>query len=40
MTVAIMAGLLPMMWSQGTGAEVMQRIAVPMIGSMVLPTLH
>jgi hypothetical protein len=33
MTVfAIMAGLLPIMWSHGTGAEVMQRIAVPMIG--------
>ena len=32
MTVAaIMAGLLPIMWSHGTGAEVMQRIAVPMI---------
>ena len=26
---AIMAGLLPIMWSHGTGAEVMQRIAVP-----------
>lgn len=36
MTVcAIMAGLLPIMWSSGTGAEVMQRIAVPMIGGMV-----
>ena len=31
-----MAGLLPIMWSHGTGAEVMQRIAVPMIGGMVL----
>jgi copper/silver efflux system protein len=30
--VAIMAGLLPIMWSHGTGSEVMQRIAVPMIG--------
>ena len=40
MTVcAIMAGLLPIMWSHGTGAEVMQRIAVPMIGGMVSPTL-
>jgi copper/silver efflux system protein len=39
MTVAaIMAGLLPIMWSQGTGAEVMQRIAVPMIGGMVSST--
>jgi Cu(I)/Ag(I) efflux system membrane protein CusA/SilA len=33
--VAIMAGLLPIMWSTGTGSEVMQRIAVPMIGGMV-----
>ena len=39
MTVAaIMAGLLPIMWSHGTGAEVMQRIAVPMIGGMVSAT--
>jgi Cu(I)/Ag(I) efflux system membrane protein CusA/SilA len=36
--VAIMAGLLPIMWSHGTGAEVMQRIAVPMIGGMVSST--
>ena len=33
--VAIMAGLLPILWSHGTGSEVMQRIAVPMIGGMV-----
>jgi len=40
MTVAaIMAGLLPIMWSSGTGSEVMQRIAVPMIGGMVSSTL-
>ena len=32
--VAIMAGLLPILWSSGTGSEVMQRIAVPMIGGM------
>ncbi|WP_141701794.1 efflux RND transporter permease subunit, partial [Methyloceanibacter marginalis] len=39
MTVtAIMAGLLPIMWSHGAGAEVMQRIAVPMIGGMVSST--
>jgi Cu(I)/Ag(I) efflux system membrane protein CusA/SilA len=39
MTVlAIMAGLLPIMWSHGTGAEVMQRIAVPMIGGMASST--
>jgi len=36
MTVAvILAGLLPIIWSTGTGAEVMQRIAAPMIGGMV-----
>jgi len=40
MTVtAIMAGLLPIMWSTGTGAEIMQRIAVPMIGGMISSTL-
>ena len=36
--VAIMAGLLPIMWSHGTGSEAMQRIAVPMIGGMVSST--
>jgi len=36
MTVAvIIAGLVPIMWSEGTGAEVMQRIAAPMIGGMI-----
>jgi Cu(I)/Ag(I) efflux system membrane protein CusA/SilA len=36
MTVcAIMAGLLPIMWSTGTGSELMQRIALPMIGGMI-----
>jgi len=33
--VAIMAGLLPIMWSTGTGSEVMRRIAAPMVGGMV-----
>jgi Cu(I)/Ag(I) efflux system membrane protein CusA/SilA len=37
--VAIMAGLLPIMWSSGTGSEIMQRIAVPMIGGMMSSTL-
>ncbi|TNM63723.1 efflux RND transporter permease subunit [Aliirhizobium smilacinae] len=37
--VAIMAGLLPILWSTGAGAEIMQRIAVPMIGGMVSSTL-
>lgn len=32
---AITAGLLPIMWSQGTGALAMKRIAAPMIGGMV-----
>jgi copper/silver efflux system protein len=36
--IAIMAGLLPIMWSTGAGSEVMQRIAVPMIGGMLSST--
>ena len=40
MTVtAIMGGLLPIMWTTGTGADVMQRIAAPMIGGMVSSTI-
>ena len=36
MTVAvILAGLLPIMWGAGTGSEVMQRIAAPMVGGMI-----
>ena len=36
MTVAvILAGLFPIMWSSGTGSEIMQRIAAPMVGGMV-----
>ncbi len=35
---AIIAGLLPIMWSSGTGSEVMQRIAAPMVGGMVTVT--
>jgi Cu(I)/Ag(I) efflux system membrane protein CusA/SilA len=36
MTVAvIIAGLAPIMWSDGAGAEIMQRIAAPMIGGMI-----
>ena len=39
MTVAaIMLGLLPALWAHGTGAEVMQRIAAPMVGGMVTST--
>ena len=36
--IAIMAGLLPIMWSTGAGASVMKRIAAPMIGGMVSST--
>jgi Cu(I)/Ag(I) efflux system membrane protein CusA/SilA len=36
--VAIMAGLLPIMWSTGTGSEVTSRIAAPMVGGMVSST--
>jgi Cu(I)/Ag(I) efflux system membrane protein CusA/SilA len=40
MTVlAIMGGLLPIMWGQGAGGSVMRRIAAPMIGGMVSSTL-
>jgi len=40
MTVtAIIAGLLPIMWSHGAGADVMKRIAAPMIGGMVTSTI-
>jgi Cu(I)/Ag(I) efflux system membrane protein CusA/SilA len=39
MTVsAIIAGLLPIMWSSETGASVMKRIAAPMVGGMVSST--
>ncbi|HUR92205.1 MAG TPA: CusA/CzcA family heavy metal efflux RND transporter [Gemmatimonadaceae bacterium] len=36
--VAIIAGLLPILWSQGTGADVMKRIAAPMVGGMITST--
>lgn len=36
--IAIMAGLAPIMWSTGAGADVMKRIASPMIGGMVSAT--
>jgi Cu(I)/Ag(I) efflux system membrane protein CusA/SilA len=36
MTVAvILAGLFPIMWGSGTGSEIMQRIAAPMVGGMI-----
>jgi len=40
MTVtAIIAGLTPILWSHGTGADVMKRIASPMVGGMLSATL-
>jgi Cu(I)/Ag(I) efflux system membrane protein CusA/SilA len=36
--VAIMAGLLPILWGTGTGSEVMSRIAAPMVGGMMSST--
>ncbi|MCK0506492.1 efflux RND transporter permease subunit [Aromatoleum anaerobium] len=36
--IAIMAGLLPIMWGTGTGSEVMSRIAAPMVGGMISST--
>lgn len=39
MTVtAIMAGLVPILWGHGAGADVMKRIAAPMVGGMVTST--
>jgi Cu(I)/Ag(I) efflux system membrane protein CusA/SilA len=38
-TVAIMAGLLPILWGDDTGASVMKRIAAPMVGGMISSTL-
>jgi Cu(I)/Ag(I) efflux system membrane protein CusA/SilA len=37
--VAIMAGLLPIMWGSGTGSEIMRRIAAPMVGGMISSTI-
>lgn len=40
MTVtAVIGGLLPILWSQGTGADVMKRIAAPMVGGMISATI-
>jgi len=40
MTVtAIMGGLVPILWSQGTGADVLKRIAAPMVGGMLTSTI-
>ena len=35
-----MAGLIPIMWSAGVGADVMKPIAAPIIGGMVTSTIH
>ena len=41
MTVAtVVAGLLPIMWSTRTGAEVMKPLATPVLGGMVSSLLH
>jgi Cu(I)/Ag(I) efflux system membrane protein CusA/SilA len=37
--VAIMAGLAPILWSAGTGSDVMKRIAAPMVGGMITSTI-
>jgi len=36
---AVIAGLVPIMWGSGTGSDVMQRIAAPMIGGMFTATI-
>ncbi len=36
--ITVIAGLLPILWSDGTGADVMKRIAAPMVGGMVSST--
>jgi len=41
MTVSTaLIGLLPIMWSTGAGADVMQPIAAPMIGGLITSTIH
>ena len=41
MTVAVaLLGLVPIMWSSGTGADVMKPIAAPMIGGMISSAIH
>jgi Cu(I)/Ag(I) efflux system membrane protein CusA/SilA len=41
MTVAVaLLGLVPIMWSSGTGADVMKPIATPMIGGMISSAIH
>jgi Cu(I)/Ag(I) efflux system membrane protein CusA/SilA len=41
MTVrVVMAGLVPILWSIGVGADIMKPIAAPIIGGMVTSTIH
>ena len=35
LSASTVVGLLPIMWSQGTGADVMKRIAAPMVGGLI-----
>jgi len=35
----VMLGLAPILWSHGTGADVMKRIAAPMVGGMITSTI-
>lgn len=35
----IIGGLAPILWSQGTGADVMKRIATPMVGGVFTSTI-
>ncbi len=36
--ITVVAGLLPLMWGHGTGSQVMQRVAAPMVGGMISAT--
>ena len=41
MTVTVvLASLVPLMWSQGVGSDVMKPIAAPIIGGMITSTIH
>jgi Cu(I)/Ag(I) efflux system membrane protein CusA/SilA len=37
--ITVIVGLMPILWSEGTGADVMKRIAAPMVGGMISSTL-
>jgi len=38
-SLTTVAGLMPIMWSHGTGSQIMKRIATPMVGGMVSATI-